>query len=519
MKIIPYFAGIGPWVDVRNYASINAAVTAIGITQTTLLVPNIQTLTANLTIPSTLNLKIIKGGYIVKASTYTLTINGPSEIGHYQVFSGFSAGDVTFGSGSVKEVNPRWFGAKGDGVTDDTVAIQSAIDSMSIGGTLLIPSGNIFLVSGSIALNYSKSNTTILLYGQIKYSGTGTALKITGNNITIYWGGYSKIFRDYTISGAINAALVGNGLHITGKNIFNYNPNITGFQRGIYYDGTTGCGYNNAYSPILTDNLIGVDFRNNGGWANEIVTFGGRIGISSGFSSYTDSRYINILDSSINGIRFYGTSVEGATNIPERKIYCAGHDNGFYELRWEGINGGTDVEFTATSDSNRLHYGSFIEQIKVTDNGTWNELLGNYRKKGSGLYYFSIKTITADYSPGNEPYILGDATGGNIIVTILLASSIKGAKYTIKKIDSSANIITVYCSGNDTIDGAASVILTAQYQYVTIVSNGVSAWQIVDMGGIKQAANADTSGATLAALETEVNELKGALRQFGIIAP
>jgi hypothetical protein len=35
----------------------------------------------------------------------------------------------------------------------------------------------------------------------------------------------------------------------------------------------------------------------------------------------------------------------------------------------------------------------------------------------------------------------------------------------------------------------------------------------------KQPANADTAGATLAQLETEVNELKQALRNAGIIAP
>lgn len=35
---------------------------------------------------------------------------------------------------------------------------------------------------------------------------------------------------------------------------------------------------------------------------------------------------------------------------------------------------------------------------------------------------------------------------------------------------------------------------------------------------VQQAANADTTGATLAALETEVNELKAVLRTFGFIA-
>jgi len=113
-----------PWVDVRAYASINAAVAAIGATQTTLVVPNAQTLTASLTIPSNIHLIPLKGGSIAKAPGCTLTINGSFEAGPYQVFSGFSAGDVTFGSGSVKEVIPQWWGA-------DSIAGDCAYSSIS----------------------------------------------------------------------------------------------------------------------------------------------------------------------------------------------------------------------------------------------------------------------------------------------------------------------------------------------------------------------------------------------------
>lgn len=46
----------------------------------------------------------------------------------------------------------------------------------------------------------------------------------------------------------------------------------------------------------------------------------------------------------------------------------------------------------------------------------------------------------------------------------------------------------------------------------------VSAFGIGKEPQAQQAANPDTSGATLAALEAEVNELKAVLRTFGFIA-
>lgn len=140
----------GPWVDVRAYASINAAVTAIGSTKAILLVPSAQTLTANLTTPSTLTLKILQPGSIVKASTYTLTINGPLEAGPYQIFSGFSAGDVTFGSGIIKEVYPEWWGI--DGTADETEINKALASGSGIVQLLANKTYNVSGTSGQIDL-------------------------------------------------------------------------------------------------------------------------------------------------------------------------------------------------------------------------------------------------------------------------------------------------------------------------------------------------------------------------------
>jgi hypothetical protein len=71
-------------------------------------------------------------------------------------------------------VNVKWFGAKGDGVADDTLAIQQTVDSLlASGGTVLLPKGK-YLVSG----NGLEITDGIILEGEgsNRYSDRGTVL-------------------------------------------------------------------------------------------------------------------------------------------------------------------------------------------------------------------------------------------------------------------------------------------------------------------------------------------------------
>lgn len=74
--------------------------------------------------------------------------------------------------------------------------------------------------------------------------------------------------------------------------------------------------------------------------------------------------------------------------------------------------------------------------------------------------------------------IRADATTGPQTYPLPAASSVSGKCYTIKKVDASANGVTVAAAGTDRIDGAVSYALTAQYKYVTVQSNG-SGWDVV----------------------------------------
>jgi hypothetical protein len=105
-----------------------------------------------------------------------------------------------------ESVSVKDFGAKGDGVTNDTAAIQAAINA-SAGKNILMPSGN-YLCTGTIIL---PASTT--LYGDGIGSTTLIANNLTGDLVTLN-GDYSAI-KNITIAPTITktsgASIVMNG--------------------------------------------------------------------------------------------------------------------------------------------------------------------------------------------------------------------------------------------------------------------------------------------------------------------
>ena len=66
-------------------------------------------------------------------------------------------------------ITPYMFGAVGDGVTDDTAAIQATIDAVE---SLLIPYGGTFAIEGTIVVSGTAKN--LLIEGDITRTGTAT---------------------------------------------------------------------------------------------------------------------------------------------------------------------------------------------------------------------------------------------------------------------------------------------------------------------------------------------------------
>lgn len=108
------------------YASLDAAVAAIAGTETTLVIDGPCSVINDLSIPYNLAVEIKKGAVVTIPSGKILSINGSFQAGRYQCFTG--SGKVSFGADAAVEMYPNWWGAKCDGVTDDTLAAQAALD-------------------------------------------------------------------------------------------------------------------------------------------------------------------------------------------------------------------------------------------------------------------------------------------------------------------------------------------------------------------------------------------------------
>ena len=73
-------------------------------------------------------------------------------------------------------------------------------------------------------------------------------------------------------------------------------------------------------------------------------------------------------------------------------------------------------------------------------------------------------------------FILCDASGGAFTITLPAVSGNIGIMYHIKKIDSSANAVTVDASGAETIDDSTTAVIISQYDSISIISDGVEWW-------------------------------------------
>lgn len=153
-----------------SYGSVSSMVNAIGSTRKHLVCDTDVTLTEDTIFPATMSITIENGGSIALGD-YNLTINGPFE-GSPGCFICNGTGAVTFSSGLVT-AHPEWWGAMGDGATDDTSALSAAFSSQA--GTVAFMAGKQYVLSSDLIVSQSISvrgnNASIISTGQLVFSG------------------------------------------------------------------------------------------------------------------------------------------------------------------------------------------------------------------------------------------------------------------------------------------------------------------------------------------------------------
>lgn len=170
-------------------------------------------------------------------------------------------------------ISARWYGAKGDGITDDYSALTNALAvAAAAGETLFLPAGT-YLISKTITLpanHFSiRGEPMDLAYkgfgpvrAVIKVSGAFTALQsqrlVAPNNTLAFWSSYFDL-RDIYLEGPyLQATAVPGcvGLDLTGVRVFQIsNVHVEGFGTGFVF---RNCSEAYVYNLLVQNCVYGI---------------------------------------------------------------------------------------------------------------------------------------------------------------------------------------------------------------------------------------------------------------------
>jgi len=170
-----------------DYTNPDDAITAIGADNKTLLVTEAETCDTNFTVPANVTVWFERGGKWTINNGITVTFNGQIDAGLWQIFEYVGTGTLA-GTAKVESFYPQWFGAIGDGVVDDTTAIQQAMEFTN-GGILFFSVGT-YLISGNLEEDqYNTWQGASTRYSIIKGDATPRTLTVARTETTGHYTG------------------------------------------------------------------------------------------------------------------------------------------------------------------------------------------------------------------------------------------------------------------------------------------------------------------------------------------
>ena len=412
--------------------------------------------------------------------------------------------------------NVQNFGAKGDGITDDTAAIQNAIDAAAAagGGQVYMPTGTYIVSAGE-----EPSDGCLMLKSNVYMYGDGmgaTTVKVADGSDTKITGVIRSAYGEQTHDfGVSNLTIDGNRDNTTGKidGWFNgYIPGEAGFDSNVTLDSVeikdcSGYGFDpheqtvnmviknsvshgNGLDGFVADFLSDSTFENNVAYDNDrhgfnIVTsthdftLTNNVAYNNGGTGIVVQRGSEDIPSpsniTITGGEVYGNGAEGVLIKLSSEVTVSGvdiHDNSSTGVRIYGSNHVEIIDNTLNNNS----LGSSVPEIIIQSyddtlgvsgkyfNGSDNIIQGNIIS-GSNLSTYGVAERNEDgtdrnaiigntisHTSNGATLIYGD---GSYVSATVPMTIVQGTDGNDTLPGSAASEIFYGGAGNDTINGGA----------------------------------------------------------------
>ena len=381
-------------------------------------------------------------------------------------------------------ISVKDFGAVGDGLTDDTTAIQNALAAAD---SVLVPEG-VFLISSSIELGARQSLIGLGQKSVIKANATSF-------NVIEVADGYVSI-RDLRIeSGAIGIKLYGKDGPCVQTSVSDVT--IWGANTGIQLDG-----YNDTNKPCYWNSLVRV-------LVAQPAVHGVHLTLSGAGDTPNANKFQGVrvcsLGSDISGSGFYiedgsfnNSFIDCEANVKSTADACfrvgAGSNKSLLvNLYTESSSGVPNVQLDSGSVDTAIYNllsASDGAAIDDSSGGDYTAFNAGYPEKNvlaksvvsdlkATLMRYDTEFIdtagTTSIDLSHSVHIV-NATNWAITIELPAASSAAAAEIHVKKVDDTSNIVTITEDGGAGPDGKP-LQLGGRYDYATLISNG-AAWYV-----------------------------------------